>query len=173
MDNNMQIEKTRGTFLGFILSSKVQRIIRFSLGVIFIYAGFIKLTDPKAFAKVISLYDLIPESLLAPVAIGLPILEILAGIGLLFAVRGSLSIIFGLLVMFVFVLWYGILKNLDIDCGCFSPQELKSQASLWHAFYRDVAMIAATGYLFIADWISGNEANLSLRTKIRLHLRRI
>ena len=169
----MLIEKTRNAFLGFILSSKVQRIIKFSLGAIFIYAGFIKLTDPKAFAKVISLYDLIPESLLAPVAIGLPILEIFAGMGLLFAVRGSLSIIFGLLLTFVFVLWYGILKNLDIDCGCFSPQELKSQARLWQAFYRDIAMIAATCYLFIAGWISGNKANLSLRTKIKLHLRRI
>ena len=148
-------------------------LIRVILGSVFLYAGVAKLLDPKAFARVISQYDLVPESLLAPVAIGLPVLEVLAGIGLVLAVRGSLSVIFGLLVMFVFVLWYGILKNLDIDCGCFSPQELKSQASLWHAFYRDIAMIAATGYLFIADWISGNKTSLSLRTKIKLHLRRI
>jgi len=148
-------------------------LIRVILGSVFLYAGVAKLLDPKAFARVISQYDLVPESLLAPVAIGLPVLEVLAGIGLVLAVRGSLSVIFGLLVMFVFVLWYGILKNLDIDCGCFSPQELKSQASLWHAFYRDIAMIAATGYLFIADWVSGNKTSLSLRTKIKLHLRRI
>jgi uncharacterized membrane protein YphA (DoxX/SURF4 family) len=156
-----------------VLSPWLNYLIRFILGFVFLYAGIAKLSDPKAFARVISHYDLVPEGLLAPVAIGLPVLEVLAGIGLFFAVRGSLSVIFGLLVMFVFVLWYGILKNLDIDCGCFSPQELKSQTSLWHAFYRDIAMIAAAGYLFIADWISGNKTSLSLRTKIKLHLRRI
>ena len=132
-----------------LLSPWVNYLIRFILGSVFLYAGITKIFDPKAFARVISQYDLVPENLLAPVAIGLPVLEVLAGVGLFFAVRGSLSVISGLLVMFVFVLWYGILRNLDIDCGCFSPQELKSQASLWHAFYRDIAMIAATGYLFI------------------------
>jgi uncharacterized membrane protein len=174
MDNNMQIKKRSDAFLRFIFSLWLQRIISFSLGAIFIYAGMTKLVAPKAFTRVISQYDLVPESLLAPVAIGLPVLEVLAGIGLFFTVRWSLSVIFGLLVMFVFILWYGILKNLDIDCGCFSPQELKSQASLWHAFYRDIAMIAATGYLFIADWVSGNQTgfSLSLMTKIKLHLRR-
>jgi uncharacterized membrane protein YphA (DoxX/SURF4 family) len=172
MDNTLHIEKTHTPFLRFILSPWLQHIIRFSIGVIFMYAGITKIIDPKAFARVISQYDLVPESLLVPVAIGLPVLEILAGIGLFFAIRGSLSVIFGLLVMFIFVLWYGILKNLDIDCGCFSPQELKSQASLWHAFYRDAAMIAATAYLFIAGWLSDNKINLSFRTKIKLHLRR-
>jgi uncharacterized membrane protein len=173
MDNNLQIEKTSETFTRIILSLWFQRIIRFALGAVFIYAGITKLVDPKAFAKIISQYDLVPESLLAPVAIGLPVLEVLAGIGLFFAVRGSLSVTLGLLVTFVCVLWYGILKNLDIDCGCFSPLELKSQASLWHAFYRDIGMITAVGYLFIADWVSGNKTSLSLRTKIKLHLRRI
>ena len=156
-----------------LLSPWLNYLIRVILGSVFLYAGVTKLFDPKAFARVISQYDLVPENLLAPVAIGLSVLEVLAGIGLFFAVRGSLSIIFGLLVMFVFVLWYGILRNPDIDCGCFSPQELKSQASLWHAFYRDIAMLAATGYLFIADSVSGTKTRLSFRSKIKLHLRRI
>jgi prepilin signal peptidase PulO-like enzyme (type II secretory pathway) len=123
--------------------------------------------NPKAFAKLISHYDLIPESLLAPVAIGLPVVEILAGLGLIFAIRGSLSIIFGLLMMFAIVLWFGILKNLDIDCGCFSPQELKSHAGLWHAFYRDLIMIVAVLYLYLSRWVqSGRKIRLSLLTKI-------
>jgi hypothetical protein len=173
MDCRLQLGKAFQSFVKTIFLPSPQRLVRFSLGSVFIYAGFSKLLDPKAFARVLSQYDLIPEGLLAPVSIGLPALEFLAGLGLIFAIRGSLSIIFGLLITFVIVLWYGILKNLDIDCGCFSPQELKSQASLWHAFYRDIAMVAATGYLFIADWVSGNKTSLSLRSKIKLHLRRI
>jgi uncharacterized membrane protein YphA (DoxX/SURF4 family) len=173
MDCRLKLKKAFQSFVKTIPLPSPQRLVRFSLGSVFIYAGLSKLLDPKAFAKIISYYDLVPESLLAPVAIGLPVLEVIAGIGLFFAVRGSLSVTFGLLVTFVFVLWYGILKNLNIDCGCFSPQELKSQASLWHAFYRDIGMITAVGYLFIADWVAGNKTSLSLSTKIKLHLRRI
>jgi uncharacterized membrane protein YphA (DoxX/SURF4 family) len=144
-----------------LLSPWISYLIRFSIGSIFLYAGMVKLLDPKAFAKVISQYDLIPEILLPQVAIGLPVLEVLAGFGLVFAIRGSLCVIFGLLTMFVFVLWYGILRHLDIDCGCFSQDELKSHASLWNAFYRDLVMIAAVVYLYISHKIrSGKKIGL-------------
>ena len=144
-----------------LLSPWLNYFVRFAIGSIFLYAGVAKLLDPKAFAKVISHYDLIPESLLPPVAIGLPVLEILAGIGLVFAIRGSLYAIFGLLTMFVFVLWYGILRHLNIDCGCFSPDELKSHVSLWNAFYRDLVMIAAVIYLYVSHKIrSGKKLSL-------------
>ncbi len=169
----MLLKQTVGYGKKLLLSLWFYRIVSFVLGSIFVYAGFTKLLDPKAFARLISHYDLIPESLLVPVAIGLPVIEFLAGLGLIFAIRGSLSIIFGLLIMFVFVLWYGILRNLDIDCGCFSPEEIKSHSSLWHAFYRDIAMIAAAGYLFIGNLVSGNKAGICLKTKIKLTLRRI
>lgn len=142
------------SFLRKILfSSAFYHIIKLTLSLIFIYAGIVKIVDPKAFAKAISQYELVPEMLLAPLAIGLPTLEILAGLGLLFSIRGSLAIIFGLLITFIFVLWYGILRNLDIDCGCFSPEELRSHASLWHAFYRDIVMIGGVIYLYLSKRI--------------------
>ena len=122
-------------------------LVRFGLAAIFVWAGLIKLADPESFAKIISAYELVPESWLVPVAIGLPALEVLAGLGLIFDVRGSLVVIFGLLVIFVFVLWFGILKDLDIDCGCFSPADLKEHSALRAAMYRDLAMVAAVAYL--------------------------
>lgn len=164
----MLLEKRLSHVKKFLLLPLLYHFIRFALGSIFVYAGFIKLIDPKTFAKAISQYDLVPEGLLIPVAIGLPAIELLAGLGLVFAIRGSLSIIFGLLVTFVVILWYGVLNNLYIDCGCFSPEELKSNASLWHAFFRDLVMIAAVIYLYISDWVQhGNKAYLSLRTNIK------
>jgi hypothetical protein len=123
------------------------------LGSIFLYAGAIKLLDPKAFAQTISAYGLVPDTLLVPVAIGLPVIEMIAGVGLIFAIRGSLSVIFSLLILFIVVLWYGILKNFDIDCGCFSPDELKGYVSLRQAFYRDLVMVAAVLYLYISRLI--------------------
>lgn len=122
---------------------------RIALGGIFIYSGIIKLADIKGFASLISQYNLVPEPLLAPVAVGLPGLELLAGIALLFEIPGALSAIFSMLVMFCTVLWYGILKNLDIDCGCFSTTELQGQDSLRQALYRDFVMIAVCGGLFL------------------------
>ena len=150
-----------------VLPPWLNYLIRVILGSVFLYAGVTKLFDPKAFARVISQYELVPENLLAPVAIGLPVLEVLAGIGLFFAVRGSLSVIFGLLVMFVFVLWYGILKNLNIDCGCFPPGELNSYAGLQQALYRDIGMVVAVVYLYVSNWVSGSKTRFGQGTKIK------
>jgi uncharacterized membrane protein YphA (DoxX/SURF4 family) len=124
------------------------RIIRFILGSIFVYAGFIKLIDPKAFARVISQYDIVPDFLLAPMAVGLPAIEFLAGLGLILNMRGSLTVIFSLLVVFVGVLGYGILNDLNVDCGCFSPEEITGQNNLRQAFYRDLFMIAGVFLVF-------------------------
>lgn len=125
------------------------RLLRIILGGIFIYSGAVKLMDVKGFARMISLYDLVPEQFLAPVAITLPAVELLAGIGILFEIPGALSAIFAMLIMFCTILWYGILQNLDIDCGCFSTEELKGQNSLRQALYRDFIMIAACCYLYL------------------------
>ena len=101
--------------------------LRLSLACIFIYAGFIKLLDPRAFAHAIAQYDLVPEGLLPLVAVGLPALELLAGLGLIGEVRGSLTIIAILLLIFLVILGYAVWHNLDIDCGCFTADELDAQ----------------------------------------------
>jgi uncharacterized membrane protein YphA (DoxX/SURF4 family) len=154
-----------------VFSRWPSRIIRWGLALVFLYAGTVKLMDPKAFARSISQYDLAPDFLLPVLAVGLPLVEILGAVGLIYSVRGSLSLIFGLLLFFVAVLWYGILKDLHIDCGCFSPEELQAQAGLWQAFYRDLIMIAAAIFLYISRWIrNGFNPNLPLWAKIKLTL---
>ncbi len=82
--------------------------LRLSLACIFIYAGFIKLLDPRAFAHAIAQYDLVPEGLLPLVAVGLPALELLAGLGLIGEVRGSLTVIAILLLIFLVILGYAV-----------------------------------------------------------------
>ncbi|MEN6467302.1 MAG: MauE/DoxX family redox-associated membrane protein [Syntrophaceae bacterium] len=114
------------------------RIVRFALAGIFIYAGMIKLFDPRAFAAIISAYDLVPEALLPVVAVGLPLLEVIAGLALVLDRPWGLYTVAGLLAMFVFVLGYGIFLELDVDCGCFGAEELNRQAGLRTAFYRDL-----------------------------------
>lgn len=128
------------------------RACRWTLGGIFIYAGGTKLLEPEIFAVLIEAYGIVPEGLLMPVAIGLPLLEVIAGIGILFDIRGSLAAIAGLLVLFIVVLGYGIWMGLDVDCGCFGPEDPEAEAfhGLRLSLYRDLAMMA--GVIFIHGW---------------------
>lgn len=132
-----------------LLSPKLDLIVRLVIGSVFIYAGFIKLIDPKAFAKVISQYDIVPDILLPVVAIVLPAAEFLAGLGLVMNIRGSLMVIFNLLIVFIMVLGYGIFNDMNIDCGCFSTEEINAHNSLKQALFRDLFMILATCYLYV------------------------
>lgn len=142
-------KKTLDMVKKILLSPKLYLLIRFILGSVFIYAGFIKLIDPKVFARAISQYDIVPEFLLAPLAVGLPAVELLAGLGLIFNIRGSLMVIFNLLFVFILVLGYGIFNNMDIDCGCFSPEEINAHNSLKQTLFRDLSMIVAACYLYL------------------------
>ncbi len=143
--------------------------LRLALAGIFIYAGVIKLLDPKAFAHAIAQYDLVPEGLLPLVAIGLPALEVLAGLGLILEVRGSLTTIGVLLLVFLVILGYAVSQNLDIDCGCFTADELDAQHSVTTAFWRDLMMIGTTFFLY---WRRRSRAPQSLWIrKLTLRLR--
>lgn len=130
-----------------------ERIVRFALAAVFIYGGVIKLFAPKAFAATISTYNIVPEMLLPVVAIGLPLIETVAGLALLFDRTWGLHIITGLMAMFVFVLGYGILTDLNVDCGCFGAEELDKRAGLRAAFYRDLILIGfVVPYLYAHRW---------------------
>jgi len=124
--------------------------LRLGLAGLFIYGGVTKLVDPKAFARLLSQYDLVPEVLLPVVAVGLPLLETAAGLGLVFEVRGSLTVISGLLGLFVVVLWYGVLNGIEVDCGCFGAGEIASIDGLRKAFYRDLVLMGVAAVLFLA-----------------------
>jgi uncharacterized membrane protein YphA (DoxX/SURF4 family) len=131
------------------LSPLVYRLLRIGTGILFIWAGGVKLMDPRAFARALSGYGLLPDALLVPVAIGLPVVEVLAGVGLVLDLRGSLKVISGLLLMFLAVLGYGMLNNLNVDCGCFSTEEVAVQNSLHKAFLRDLGLLLVMLYLFL------------------------
>ena len=123
-------------------------MLRLVIGLLFIWAGGVKLLEPKVFARNLSQFGLVPEFLLIPTAIGLPLIEVLAGIGLILDVGLSLWIITGLLLAFLIVLGYGIVNNLDVDCGCFSASELAAKGALETAFFRDVALLLVVFYFF-------------------------
>ena len=123
-------------------------LLRIGLGCLFVYAGFIKLLDPKAFAHSLAQFDLVPDPVLPLLAVGLPALELLAGAGLIFEVRGSLGVIAILLTLFLLALGYAVLMEMDIDCGCFTVDEINAKTSVKQALVRDLCLAAALGFLF-------------------------
>jgi uncharacterized membrane protein YphA (DoxX/SURF4 family) len=126
------------------------RWIRWLLSFVFLYAGASKLIDPKAFAALIDAYGIVPDPLLMPVAIGLPLIEVLAAVSLMADVRGSLAVISGLMAVFIAIMVYGIMMGIDVDCGCFGPEDIESRAyhGLREALYRDLVMAGGIFYLY-------------------------
>ena len=125
-------------------------MLRWGLGSVFIYSGVSKLMAPQTFSVLIEAYGLLPEVLLMPAALILATVELIAGLGLLADIRGSLGAIAGMLVLFVAILGYGIGMGLDVDCGCFGPDDPEAEAfhGLRTALYRDLFMLAAVGFLY-------------------------
>lgn len=127
----------------------MERGIRWVLAALFLYSGVVKLADPQSFATMVAGFGLLPKALLFPVALLLPLLEVVAGIGTMFAVRGSLAVIAGMLVLFMAVLAYGISLGLDIDCGCFGPEDPEqAYKGLRIALIRDAAMLASVVFVY-------------------------
>lgn len=96
-------------------------VVRIVLGLIFIYAGAEKISDPEAFAVSISNYRLFPVVTLNFFAITLPWIELVTGLLILFgiAVKENSSIIFLMLLVFTIAIVISLFRGLSIDCGCF------------------------------------------------------
>ncbi len=152
----------RRLFKSFCLSSLPVWVCRGVLGMVFFYAGVIKIGDPIAFAGVIESYGLLPEIAVLPVALVLPALEMVAAIGLLFNIRGALTSITALLLLFIVVIGYGLWIGLDIDCGCFDTGnfEYRFFKGLKGALYRDLFLLVPLIYIY---WQIRNRIAIQVR----------
>lgn len=126
------------------------RIIRMCLAAVFLWSGITKLVAPNSFVVIIDSYGLIPKSWNLPAAVFLASLEALVGVGLGLDIRGSLVIVAALLCLFMVILGYGSWLGLDIDCGCFGPEDPEAEAyhGLRPALWRDFLMILGVVYLY-------------------------
>jgi len=117
-------------------------LLRILLGVIFIYAGCIKLFDPGAFAQAVYNYKILPLFMVNPVAVILPWIEVICGVFLIagFLTRGSALIIDCLLLIFVFALSFNLYRGLDISCGCFNLGPVGEKITLF-TLTRDAALL--------------------------------
>jgi putative oxidoreductase len=131
-------------------SSKTLRWVTFALrvvlGIIFVYAAWVKLRLPwQLFAMSIDSYQLLPLPLVELLARTLPWFELLLGLLLIAGkwLRVSSAVTSLLLVVFFSLMVRAAIKGQEISCGCFGPGETIS----WKTMMRDGAMLA--GSLFV------------------------
>ncbi|MFH0783945.1 MAG: MauE/DoxX family redox-associated membrane protein [Pseudomonadota bacterium] len=128
----------------------VDRSARWSISFIFIFAAVPKLLNVSQFAATIDAFSILSPALILPVAIILPVVEIVLAVGLLFNGWKSKVGSGVLLLMFIMLLSYSISVGLDIDCGCFGPEDPEYSAfhGLRTALMRDIVMLLPLIYSF-------------------------
>jgi uncharacterized membrane protein YphA (DoxX/SURF4 family) len=94
---------------------------RVVVGGVFLLAGISKALDTRAFASEISAYQIAPAGLVQPLAIALPLLEILIGVYLLLGLmqRWAAAAAGALLLIFIGAMTWALARGLTLDCGCF------------------------------------------------------
>ena len=117
--------------------------LRVGLGLVFIYAGFLKVRDPIAFAGSVAAYKLLPYFLNYLVAATIPWVELICGTFLIigYKVRASAGIVAAMNILFITLLASTLMRGLDIDCGCFRQGGEKTSA--WIAILRDILFLSA------------------------------
>jgi len=125
---------------------------RLILGVMFIYAGAVKIIDPDGFAQSIYNYHLLPGWMINIFAVMLPWIEVVAGISIVFGIwlQGGALIISGLLLMFVCALGISLARGLDISCGCFTTNPVRDPIN-WLYMVRDSALLFMSGLVLFFD----------------------
>lgn len=117
--------------------------LRISLGLVFVYAGVLKIRDPIAFAGSVAAYKLLPYFLNYLVAATIPWVELTCGLLLIvgYRIRAAAGITAAMNILFIVLLASTIVRGLDIDCGCFRQGGEKTSA--WIAIMRDILFLSA------------------------------
>jgi uncharacterized membrane protein YphA (DoxX/SURF4 family) len=125
---------------------------RLGLAVVLGWAGLAKATEPPALQKLaVEAYELLPDALIAPVGLGLPILELVLA-GLLaagFATRVSAVLAGLLLAVFIAGIAAAWARGLRIDCGCFGGGGQVSDPPYLSEILRDVGFLALAAWIFL------------------------
>ncbi len=133
-----------------ILSSYVSFGLRLLLGMVFIYAGIVKLAELPEMAVSVNNYRLLPDYMVNVVAMTLPGIEVIAGICLIAGLftDGALTVVTAMLIAFVIAVESAILRGLDIECGCFSTSDAERVGI--QVLLRDVLLLLATVPIWMA-----------------------
>jgi uncharacterized membrane protein YphA (DoxX/SURF4 family) len=136
-------------------SKWTELVLRYFLGITFVYASVHKIAEPAEFAKIIYGYGLFPHAFINLIAIVAPFLELFTGLFLIAGIypRAAGSLICGMLLVFICAISINLIRGYEFDCGCFSFNQHTSKFSTHFLLVRDVVYFLVGVYLirFNAD----------------------
>ena len=133
-------------------SKIVIKTLKVILGVIFVFAGALKVRDPEAFKNAIESVRVLPVVFTKPLAYLLPWLEIWAG-GAIASEKfrlGAPVLVASLLIAFLAVIASAWIRGLDINCGCFGDL-FPSGTSFGTLIARNLALLAAAVSILVCE----------------------
>lgn len=133
--------------------------LRLFIGLTFIVASWHKIVSPDQFAIILYGYAVFPPQIINVLAIVMPSLELVCGLTLITGLlkRSGILLINAMLVGFIFLISFNLIRGHEFDCGCFSLGGTKGiWSSVW-LLVRDLVMLGAGIYLFRLFEGSGKE----------------
>lgn len=134
-------------------------VLRLAFAAIFIYAGCAKIPDPASFASSIARFQLLPDLFINPIALGMPVFEILCGLALLAGpwkrqAAFSLAILCGVFLAALVSAW---VRGIKVECSCFGGPSHEPVEIL---ILRDIILLAVAVAIYL--WFRKRDSNLSL-----------
>lgn len=127
--------------------------MRIVLGGAFLASGVLKLLDPGLFAMAVRNFELIGDPWAPAIAVALPSLEMVTGLGVILHLRpiyrGSLLLLAASLAVFILALAVSWARGLEISCGCFGGNGEVTNYPL--AILRNLVLIGLAAALWRSE----------------------
>ena len=126
---------------------------RLVLTAVFLLSSLPKIQDPVNFTVAIEAYQIVGSGLSIWIALILPWLELVIGIGILIPRlrRASSLILVILLVLFICLHASAWMRGLDISCGCFGQAPTVETPSYYWKILQNLALLLAAYFIFMRD----------------------
>lgn len=131
----------------------VATVVRLVLAAVWFLAGLAKLDEPRAFLRVVRVYDATPEWLSKAIAYGLPVLEICLAVLLLvgLATRYAAIVSAVLLGIFLIGIVQASIRGIKLECGCFGRGGATTAGNTTYLLdvARDLGLLALATFLIL------------------------
>lgn len=149
-----------------VTSEYLSVVLRFYLGILFLYASMTKITYPAEFAEALASYQIVPYWALNFIAVILPWVELTCGMFLIIGLstRAASAIIATLLVCFAIGQAVNMIRDLPISCGCF---ENAGDPISWWDIPADLGWMLLAVQIYFCDKIYRLYPDLSISRLVR------
>jgi putative oxidoreductase len=121
--------------------SAIVLLLRVVLGAILVVAGAAKVGHGTEFASQIAGFRLLPQPVIAPLALLLPFLEILDGGYLIVGMftRAAAWVAVAMFAVFDAAIASAVVRGMTVSCGCFGPND--RTVTTWAEVARDAVFV--------------------------------